>query len=590
MTPTHTNLKQNGLALLTVLAALVMTAGVLHRVLPVHAAEAVCGDGIVESPEACDDGNLRSGDGCSSACTIEACGNGVIDFGEQCDMGPNNGKRLGCNKYCQIEFCGDGIVQPALGEECDDGNGLSGDGCSSTCKLEGPRAGHSAAPAGGAPTTGTTGAATGGNGQPNSTAPSENSVSPVIVSQAQQGLSFVQSPAGQEYKQYLNREEGLQLETILKKLGSGRRLTKQEREWAANLVAKLEEAKSAERTRYTDLLKQFISTPISTEVVEEKDLKKTRLVDVQVPVAIDELKHAVDVIRRGELKSQVTTDITKLRRQGIDFTAAIPADYQKHLDAASRPIEVFAALKGLKEAAESFATKDVPVSLETIRGQTEALREALPVFQQEYGIPPEKIESLLSSIDSVSKNVTRQDLDRVVAAVNRLIAYLDRQKIFSAAEISSLELRATHAAASASQLIKDSGRNDIATTTDVAAFVDGLSAAAPVDAKPAFERGTEVAQRVELLKFLQNDDRTTQLRTILRKDGRTDFDSRYTELRQQIGRIGSVDDPNTACDDSVQDALRCTGDYLTDLQSAVRNRSFFTRLIGNLQDYFGIGS
>ena len=31
----------------------------------------VCGDGMVMTPELCDDGNLVSGDGCSSTCTIE---------------------------------------------------------------------------------------------------------------------------------------------------------------------------------------------------------------------------------------------------------------------------------------------------------------------------------------------------------------------------------------------------------------------------------------------------------------------------------------------------------------------------------------
>jgi len=31
----------------------------------------ICGDGVAEFPEACDDGNLVSGDGCSSRCTIE---------------------------------------------------------------------------------------------------------------------------------------------------------------------------------------------------------------------------------------------------------------------------------------------------------------------------------------------------------------------------------------------------------------------------------------------------------------------------------------------------------------------------------------
>ena len=219
-----------------------------------------------------------------------------------------------------------------------------------------------------------------------------------------------------------------------------------------------------------------------------------------------------------------------------------------------------------------------------------ALRDALPVFEQEYDISASELEPYFTTIDVVSRNVTRQDTDRVVAAVNRLLSFLERERIFSTAEIASLELSATHAAANASRLIRDSGRDDIATTTDVAAFVDGLSAAAPAEAKPAFERGTEIAQRVELLKFLQDDLRTAELRSILRKDGRTDFDERYTELRQQIGRVGTGDVADTACDDTMQDALRCAGDYLTDLQAAVRGRSFFTRLIGNLQDYFGIGS
>ena len=33
---------------------------------------AVCGNGTVEVPEECDDGNLRSHDGCSSCCTVES--------------------------------------------------------------------------------------------------------------------------------------------------------------------------------------------------------------------------------------------------------------------------------------------------------------------------------------------------------------------------------------------------------------------------------------------------------------------------------------------------------------------------------------
>ena len=45
----------------------------------------VCGDGIVEGDEACDDGNLDDGDGCEADCTLTpACGDGQYSPGEIC--------------------------------------------------------------------------------------------------------------------------------------------------------------------------------------------------------------------------------------------------------------------------------------------------------------------------------------------------------------------------------------------------------------------------------------------------------------------------------------------------------------------------
>jgi cysteine-rich repeat protein len=63
----------------------------------------VCGDGVVEAPETCDDGNNWPGDGCSPTCIIEPrCGNGIIEPGEQCDDG-NTWGGDGCSWNCQIE-------------------------------------------------------------------------------------------------------------------------------------------------------------------------------------------------------------------------------------------------------------------------------------------------------------------------------------------------------------------------------------------------------------------------------------------------------------------------------------------------------
>ena len=66
---------------------------------------AVCGNGVPETGEDCDDGNDYVGDGCDPDCTF----------------GP-------------LYVCGDEVIE---GEEvCDDGNTSSGDGCSSVCQVE----------------------------------------------------------------------------------------------------------------------------------------------------------------------------------------------------------------------------------------------------------------------------------------------------------------------------------------------------------------------------------------------------------------------------------------------------------------------
>jgi cysteine-rich repeat protein len=60
------------------------------------------------------------------------CGNGVVEVGEQCDDG-NHVACDGCAPTCRLERCGDGIVE--CSEECDDGaaNGTPGSKCTSSC-------------------------------------------------------------------------------------------------------------------------------------------------------------------------------------------------------------------------------------------------------------------------------------------------------------------------------------------------------------------------------------------------------------------------------------------------------------------------
>jgi cysteine-rich repeat protein len=65
-----------------------------------------------------------------SVVTAAVCGDGVLDAGEQCDDG-NGIDGDGCDSNCTPTGCGNGVVSP--GEDCDDGNTVSGDACPSTC-------------------------------------------------------------------------------------------------------------------------------------------------------------------------------------------------------------------------------------------------------------------------------------------------------------------------------------------------------------------------------------------------------------------------------------------------------------------------
>jgi cysteine-rich repeat protein len=66
--------------------------------------------------------------------TPAVCGNGQVERGEQCDTGPTD--TTTCDADCSIPACGDAHLNAATGEECEDGNITSGDGCSVICRIE----------------------------------------------------------------------------------------------------------------------------------------------------------------------------------------------------------------------------------------------------------------------------------------------------------------------------------------------------------------------------------------------------------------------------------------------------------------------
>jgi len=102
----------------------------------------ICGDWVVDSGEACDDGLWNSNsepDACRNLCVLASCGDWVIDSGEECDWSTSG---TDCSSTCEILFwattsitkslCGNWIVES--GEECDDwANGDNTDWCTDSC-------------------------------------------------------------------------------------------------------------------------------------------------------------------------------------------------------------------------------------------------------------------------------------------------------------------------------------------------------------------------------------------------------------------------------------------------------------------------
>jgi hypothetical protein len=117
----------------------------------------ICGDGIVQYPERCDD--AQRGVECPLDCGIEeyggtggtgyagapgqVCGDGVIQYPEECDDA--RGLDPACGPDCRIRYeggggtggssgqaCGDGVIQ--YPEECDDPRGLD-PACGPDCRI-----------------------------------------------------------------------------------------------------------------------------------------------------------------------------------------------------------------------------------------------------------------------------------------------------------------------------------------------------------------------------------------------------------------------------------------------------------------------
>ncbi len=96
-----------------------------------------CGDGVSHTDGLCNGPTMTEDQLCANAQQSAAGGGGTL-LNEECDDG-NQVDEDGCSSQCLIEFCGDEIVQAARGEDCDPPGTICSDGsaCESDCNCAG---------------------------------------------------------------------------------------------------------------------------------------------------------------------------------------------------------------------------------------------------------------------------------------------------------------------------------------------------------------------------------------------------------------------------------------------------------------------
>ncbi len=511
------------------------------------AEDAVCGDGEVTDTEQCDDGNLSFGDGCSPVCEIEMCGNGVLETGEQCDDG-NTRRSDGCDALCQIEYCGDGIQQILLSEQCDDGNALDDDGCSARCtkEISDPEEQSSSSLSSVVSSSLASSVSSSLSESLHSAASSRASSPSIPLSQrtALASQTFFTSPQGEDILSLLSSDDQAFLLNLLRSLGQGKKINQEQKDAIPALREHLSSALDRDREKYSSLLASLIDGVLSEEVTLSQFLDPALLRSGSL----------ADILRSLEEKYRPFSSVD--REELLASLTSLSLDEQTlralRSDDHGTALSLLSQIVALKQRLAPLASTDVSASKQLLKEQIAFLRDNATLLERESGLSSEEFSALLSRASSLlaSDQLSASALQPIETTLMR-----------------ALPVPTSHTSSSRPALLSSSSASLAPATVE------------------AFRLGTSTEQATVLHTLLLQDDVLQSLLVRAKEHHLTDLLTEYEALQGDIDALSHSQNTNRPCDDNTSALITCIHSYTLRLQDAVRQTSFFTRLVGRVQDY-----
>lgn len=501
----------------------------------------------------CSDEIIQPPEQCDDGNTLSGDGCSQYCTTEQCGNGNldyeeqcDDGNTIngdGCSNECSIEFCGDGNSQIALGEQCDDGNNVPEDGCDAECTIEQASSASSLSASVASSDTSSASASV-----PSSVASTSSSQSSSLHSAFSDPAVGVQSVLSA----LLTPSEHAVIDAVLAK----KPLSVEQENTVRTIIENITQAIGQMDATLASSLRDVLFVGTIDDIV--------RVIQEMNPPPYDTRAFALSL-----------NDIVDERAfHGMNLSAATWDEAESILRHGA-PLDVLKALLSVRAIVAAEAPEDLPATIASIGAAARSLLSSRSI-EREY--PDVDHEALVRALTALRESAASapDDLERLLSRLDAVAVVLRDGNVDLATLAShppSLSDRAAFGVIAAQAGLNPKQAEELA---------DAL----PPSIKETFREGTLADRRQAVIAVLQSQPLIDALIELLPPDRKQTFVMRRATLIAQLNAAGTDDATFHSLSHAIEDGVM---PFLHELTADVSaTLSPFDRFIQFLQDTFGI--